>query len=84
MFKINRDFDDIWARAEEVNARVNKTRFYKIFSQNKRFVTLGLYDSEQKKYVIFDSINFAGNFRYNKQVKPREFVEMENMLANAV
>jgi len=83
MFKFNREFDEIWKKAEETNNRLHKSRFLKIFQQNKRFSTVGLYDSETKKYVIFDSINFAGNFRYEKNTMPAEFIEMKRMLSNA-
>ena len=51
--------------------------------QTKRFVTVGLYDSFTKKYEMFDTVNYAGNFRYDKNIKPDEFVAMEKMVADA-
>jgi hypothetical protein len=83
MFKMNKDFDNIAQRALEINARLGKHRFHTIFQANKRFVTVGLYDSQTKRYEMFDSVNFAGNYRYDKNVKPDEFYKMESMLKAA-
>jgi hypothetical protein len=44
---------------------------------------MGLYDSVTKKYVLFDTINLTGNFRYNNNILPNEFAEMENMIKRA-
>ena len=83
MFKLTKEFDAIWERAQKVNERSEGQRFFKIFQQNKRFVTIGLYDSFTKKYELFDTVNFAGNFRYDKGSKPRELITMYNMVKNA-
>lgn len=83
MFKLNKEFEQISNMAETLNARLAKPRFHIINQQNKRFVTVGLYDTVTKNYELFDSINFAGNFRYDKNVKPAEFTRMENMLRSA-
>jgi hypothetical protein len=83
MFKLTREFDSIWADAQKVNEKSEGQRFYKIFQQTKRFVTIGLYDSVTKQYELFDTVNFAGNFRYDKNEKPVELVTMANMVKNA-
>jgi hypothetical protein len=83
MFKLNKEFEQISNLATTVNSRLNKPRFHTIFHQNKRFVTVGLYDALTKQYELFDSINFAGNYRYDKNVKPVEFFRMESMLKSA-
>jgi hypothetical protein len=80
MFKLNREFDQLWGRAQKVNESVGSNRFQRIFHQQKRFVTVGLYDSVTKQYELFDSVNFAGNFRYDKNTKPVEFALMEKMV----
>lgn len=80
MFKLNKEFEQISNMAVAANTRIAKPRFHTIFHQNKRFVTVGLYDSVTKTYELFDSINFAGNFRYDKNQKPVEFTRMEQML----
>ena len=83
MFKLTREFDSIWEQAQAVNEKSEKQRFFKIFQQTKRFVTVGLYDSVTKKYELFDTVNFAGNFRYDKSKKPAELESMEKMVRNA-
>lgn len=83
MFKLTREFDSIWEKAQKVNAKSEGQRFFKIFQQTKRFVTIGLYDSVTKQYELFDTVNFAGNFRYDKNTKPAELVTMENMVNQA-
>ena len=80
MFKLNKEFDNIWEKAENSNAAYKKPRFLKIFQQTKRFVTVGIYDSQTFRYELFDSINFAGNFRYNKNRRPPEFDRMEDLI----
>lgn len=82
MFKLTREFDLLWEQAQKVNERSSGNRFHKIFQQTKRFVTVGLYDSVTKQYELFDSVNYAGNFRYDKNTKPVEFVRMEKMVYN--
>ena len=80
MFKLNREFDTIWEKASNSNSAYKKPRFLRIFQQSKRFVTVGIYDNHTKKYELFDSINFAGNFRYNKNRRPPEFDRMEKLI----
>lgn len=83
MFKLTREFDQLWEQAQKINEKSEGVRFHKIFQQTKRFVTVGLYDSFTKKYEMFDTVNYAGNFRYDKNIKPDEFVAMEKMVADA-
>lgn len=80
MRKLIKLFDDIWASAEKRNEREGFQRFFRIYQQNKRYVTIGIYDGLTKKYCMFDTINFSGNFRYNSQVVPPEFREMSKMV----
>jgi len=81
MFKLTKEFEVLTKKANGLNKRLGMNRFHTIFQTNKRFVTVGVYDSVTKKYELFDSINFAGNYRYNKNVKPPEFARMERMLS---
>jgi len=60
MFKLNREFDQLWSQAVKINEKQGHHRFHRIFQQSKRFVTVGLYDSVTKQYALFDSVNFAG------------------------
>jgi len=83
MFKLNREFDQLWSKAVKINESSNGQRFHRIFQQSKRFVTVGLYDSVSKQYVLFDTVNFAGNYRYDKNIKPDEFRVMEKMVQKA-
>ena len=83
MFKLNREFDLLWSKAVKINERSNGQRFHRIFQQSKRFVTVGLYDSVSKRYALFDTVNFAGNYRYDKNIKPDEFRVMEKMVQKA-
>lgn len=83
MFKLTREFEAIWEKAQAVNAKSSEQRFYKIFQQTKRFVTVGLYDSVTKKYELFDTVNFAGNYRYDKTRKPQELETMDKMVKQA-
>jgi len=83
MFKLNREFDQLWSKAVKINERSNGQRFHRIFQQSKRFVTVGLYDSVSKRYALFDTVNFAGNYRYDKNIKPDEFRVMEKMVQKA-
>lgn len=84
MFKLNREFDQLWSKAAKANEKTGTHRFHRIFQQTKRFVTVGLYDSVTKQYELFDSVNYAGNFRYNKLTKPVEFANMEKMVQKAM
>ena len=83
MFKLNKEYEALVEQVNAVNRKVGENRFYPMFNQSKRFITVGLYDSKTKKYELFDSVNFAGNFRYDKAIRPPEFVRMENMLKSA-
>lgn len=79
MRKIAKRFEEIWAKAEERNGR-GPQRYFKLWDTKKRYVTMGIYDSETKKYCIFDTVNLAGNYRYNSKDVPAEFDEMESMI----
>ena len=83
MFKLNKEYETLVEQVNLVNKRLGMVRFYPMFNQTKRFVTVGLYDSKTKQYELFDSVNFAGNFRYDKNTKPSEFFRMEAMLKAA-
>lgn len=76
---ISKKFDEIWSKAEQRN-RKEGFRFHKIYSQNKRYITMGIYDTSTNKYSIFESINLIGNFRYNAQVVPPELYEMQEIV----
>lgn len=82
MRKIIKAFEDIWSLAESRNRAEGRHRFHQINSPstNRKFVTLGIYDSVNKKYCLFDTINLVGNFRYNHREVPEEFQEMERMV----
>jgi hypothetical protein len=79
MRKIEKHFDGIWERAEAYNSS-NGARFYKIYETYKRYIVMGLYDAETKKYVTFDTINLVGNFRYDPRSIPSELDEMSAMV----
>jgi len=79
MRKLLNSFNDIWKLAEERNT-VEKNRFYKCVQQSKRYMTMGIYDSVTKKYVLFDTINLVGNFRYDSGSDPKEFAEMRKLV----
>ena len=80
MRKISKKFEDIWAQAESRNRAEGRHRFHQINSSNRKYFTLGIYDSVNKKYCLFDTINLVGNFRYNHKDIPPEFLEMENLI----
>ena len=82
MRKIIKAFEDIWNLAESRNRAEGRHRFHQINSPstNRKFVTLGIYDSVNKKYCLFDTINLVGNFRYNHREVPEEFQEMERLV----
>lgn len=79
MRKIAKKFDEIWTKAELRN-QSERDRFFKIFSQEKRYITMGIYDSYTKKYCLFDTINLVGNFRYSNDTPP-ELNEMLKMVS---
>jgi hypothetical protein len=79
MRKIFKRFEDIWYMAEARNRAEGRHRFHQINCLNRKYVTLGIYDSVTKKYCLFDTINLVGNFRYNHKEIPREFQEMEDL-----
>lgn len=81
--KLSKKFDEICASAEKYNKENRTDRFVRMFDQSRKFVSMGLYDSVTKKYVLFDTINLTGNFRYSNNVLPNEFTEMENMIKSA-
>ncbi len=59
-------------------------RFRKIEeARGSKFKVFGIYDTKSHKYVTFDSVNFAGNFRYDKNAKPKELREMDSLISNA-
>lgn len=81
--KLIKKFDEICALAEKFNKENKTDRFYRMFDQSKRFVSLGIYDSVTHKYVLFDTINLTGNFRYNSNAVPNELFEMEKLIKQA-
>jgi len=83
-------FEEIWSQAEKRNSELGPVngfdpasgaRFQRIFTQDKRYVTMGIYDTVSKKYSMFNTINLVGNFRYNTQNVPAEFSEMRRMIS---
>lgn len=80
MRKLAKVFDDLWSKADKRN-RQEGYRFSRILSQRGRYVTYGVYDTQTKKYVLFDTINLTGNFRYNARNVPSEFEEMEELIS---
>lgn len=83
MRKIEKKFEEIWTKAEERNKKEGN-RFYRIHSlsgSDRRYITMGIYDSKTKKYSTFDTINLIGNFRYNAQVVPPEINEMDRIVS---
>ena len=83
MKKIAQKFDEVCAKAEAYNKENRTDRFYKIYEQRKRFVTMGLYDSVTKKYALFDTVNLTGNFRYDNNSVPPELYDMEGLVEAA-
>ena len=79
MRKLLNVFDDIWSQAEARN-KTESNRFLRLFQQKKRYMHLGIYDSVTKKYVVFDTINLVGNYRYADVKEPPEFAEMRNLV----
>jgi len=76
---ISKKFEEIWSKADKRN-REEGFRFHRIYSQNKRYITMGVYDSVTKRYALFDTINLIGNFRYNAQTVPPEMAEIESLV----
>ena len=83
MNKMMRKFEEVCESADRFNSENRTERFFKLFDQRKKYVTVGLYDSVTKKHVLFDSINLVGNFRYNSNGVPAELFEMERMITSA-
>ena len=82
MRKIVKSFDQIWGKAEAFN-RKRGDRFVRCFDRRGKYLSFGIYDKLAKKYVLFDTINLTGNFRYNAVDVVPELVEMEEMISNA-
>ena len=92
--KFVQEFDKIWEQANNRNKELgavygfdvgSSPRFHRIFSKyngekGNTYITMGIYDSESKKHVLFDSINLSGNFRYNSKTLPKEFNEMISLI----
>ncbi len=78
-----RKFEEVCEGADRFNSENRTERFFTVFEQRKKYVTVGLYDSVTKKHVLFDSINLVGNFRYNSNGVPGELYEMERMITSA-
>jgi hypothetical protein len=85
MRKIVKRFDEAWAKAQKRNVEEDPAcafedytggRFYRIYEQRKRYVTMGIYDRQTGRYALFDTINLVGNFRYDPKVVPPEVEEM--------
>jgi hypothetical protein len=76
-------FEEIWQRAERFNKERRTERFFKIYEQRKKYLTIGLYDSQTKKYALFDTVNLTGNFRYDNNVVPEEVLDMGKIVARA-
>jgi hypothetical protein len=82
MRKITKKFDEVWAQADSYNKK-SGFRFCKIFDVRDRYITMGIYDTQSKKYCLFDTINFSGNFRYSTKEVPEEIFEMEKLVQAA-
>lgn len=81
MRKILKEFDTIWSEAESANKRAPGRRFERCFSQSGKYMSFGIYDTKTKKYVLFDTINLSGNYRYNSNVIPDELKQMRDLVA---
>jgi hypothetical protein len=82
MFKIKNEFDRICVLADVANKKLNFKRFHTMSATKQKYAQFGIYDSVDKKFVLFDTIYFAGHYGYDKHVKPQEFVEMEKLIEN--
>lgn len=79
MRKVTKKFDEVWEQANNHN-RTRGFRFCKIFDIRDRYITMGIYDTHSKRYCLFDTINFSGNFRYSPKEVPDELLEMERLV----
>lgn len=79
MRKVAKKFEEIWTKAEKRNEH-EKGRFVKLLNQEGRYMSMGIYDTVDKKYCIFNTINLIGNYRYDNRISPPEFDEMVEML----
>lgn len=82
MRKILKEFDRIWSVADKTN-KSGGYRFHRCFSQRGKYVSFGIYDNRSKQYVLFDTINLVGNFRYNSNSVPAELVAMRELIEDA-
>ena len=82
MRKTLKAFSAIDKRIIERNKELRRQRFHKCqdTDHNGRIISFGVYDSDTKKYVIFETVNFSGNFRYDAQSVPGEVKEMERLI----
>lgn len=80
MFKIKNEFGRIAVLADVANEQQKRKRFIASESSKQKYPTYCLYDTVTKKYVVFDSIMFAGHYAYNKNTTPRELEEMEQLI----
>lgn len=82
MRKTLKAFNDISSRISERNRELGFQRFFRCqdTDNNGRINSFGVYDSVSKKYVVFETINFSGNFRYDAQTVPNEVREMERLV----
>lgn len=83
MFKIKNEFDRICVLADTANQKLRSKRFLPMSNTNRKYASYGVYDNVTKRYVLFDTIMFAGHYNYNKNRKPPEFDEMEQLIRQA-
>jgi len=79
MRRLAKKFRDIWAVAEQRNKQ-ESNRFHQIYETRKGFTEMGIYDYKTKKFVMFNTINLVGNFKYDGVDFPLEFSEMESLV----
>lgn len=83
MKKITQKFDEIWAKADAYNRSTpwpHRPRFHRCMDfQKGRLSSFGIYDFDNKKYVIFEMINTVGS-----KDLPQELVEMERLVNSTV
>ena len=84
MFRIKNDFDRICVLADSANNSLNRKRFITMSNSHRKYATYGVYDTVSKRYVLFDTIMFSGHYKYNKNTRPPEFNEMEQLIKQAV
>lgn len=77
-----RAFERVSRLINEQNKRLKRQRFYRLFDTDdmENVQSFGVYDSDTKRYVILESVNFNGNFRYSSLEIPSEIQEMFNLL----